>query len=49
MSSEIVKNVNPDLDLERKKCTFDVEELAIWWNGGKDELLQKRETGKCSI
>ena len=47
MSSEIVKNVNPDLVLERKKCTFDVEELAKWWNGGEQELLKKHEMGLC--
>ena len=44
---DLVKKVNPDLDNERKKCTFDVEELARWWNGGEQKLLEKRERGWC--
>ena len=38
--------VNPDLDKERKSCSFNVDELAIWWNGGELKLKEKRERGK---
>lgn len=38
--------VNPDLANERKKCTFDVEELAKWWWNGAEELKEKRKIGE---
>lgn len=41
-----VTTVNPDLENERKKCTFDVEEFARWWNDGAENLQAKRESGK---
>lgn len=37
--------VNQDLENERKKCTFDVEEMARWWNDGEENLKAKRESG----
>lgn len=40
--------LNPDLENERKTCSFDVEELARWWNGGEQKLLEKRERGEKS-
>lgn len=40
--------LNPDLENERKTCAFDVEELARWWNGGEQKLLEKRERGEHS-
>lgn len=38
--------VNPDLEKERKKCTFNREELSIYWIGSKDKLEEKRARGK---
>lgn len=40
------KKVNPDLLKERKKCTFNVEELTTWWCNGQQKLKEKRERGK---
>ncbi|XP_063700828.1 probable peroxisomal acyl-coenzyme A oxidase 1 [Culicoides brevitarsis] len=39
----MAKKVNPDIAKERKKCTFDVEEMACWWNNGAQKLKEKRE------
>lgn len=41
--------LNPDLENERKTCAFDVEELARWWNGGEQKLLEKRERGEHTL
>lgn len=38
--------VNPDLEKERKTCTFDREELATYWIGGQSKLEEKRARGK---
>lgn len=38
--------INPDLDNERRKCAFDVEDWARWWNGGEQKLLEKRDRGE---
>lgn len=38
--------INPDLEKERRTCAFNVEELAIWWNGGELKLREKRERGE---
>lgn len=37
--------INPDLEKERKKCTFDVEELAKYWIGDQQKLEEKRARG----
>lgn len=39
------KTINPDLDKERQKCTFDVEELARYWHGDQNKLNEKRARG----
>lgn len=39
------KTLNPDLDRERRRCTFDVEELARYWYGGQNKLDEKRARG----
>jgi len=36
------KTINPDLENERKKCTFDVEEFARYWIGDQNKLDEKR-------
>uniref|UniRef100_A0A1L8DZK4 Acyl-coenzyme A oxidase n=1 Tax=Nyssomyia neivai TaxID=330878 RepID=A0A1L8DZK4_9DIPT len=36
------EKINPDIDNERKKCTFLVEDFAEFWNGGKEKLAEKR-------
>lgn len=40
------KKINPDLLKERKKCSFNVEELATWWCNGPQKLKEKRERGE---
>lgn len=45
-SIPIPTKVNPDLEHERKKCTFDVEELARYWIGDQNKLDDKRARGK---
>lgn len=37
--------INPDLANERRKCTFDVEELARYWVGDQVKLEEKRARG----
>lgn len=45
MPASTAAAVNPDLENERNKCNFNVEEMAEWWNGGKQKLIEKRELG----
>ena len=45
MAKALVSNVNPELENERKKCTFNIEEFARWWKGGEAALYKKREIG----
>lgn len=45
MSSTKV-TINADLANERRKCTFDVEELARYWIGDQVKLEEKRARGK---
>lgn len=45
MPAATVGKVNPDLENERKRCNFDVDEMARWWNGGEQKLIKKREMG----
>lgn len=40
---KIPNTVNPDLENERKKVTFNVEEFSEWWYGGKEKLKERRE------
>lgn len=40
------KTINSDLEKERRKCTFDVEELARYWIGDQSKLEEKRARGK---
>ena len=44
--SIIPKTVNPDLASERKNCSFDPNEFAIWYWGGKEMLAEKRFVGE---
>lgn len=37
------KTINPDLEKERQKCSFDVEEFTRYWYG--DKLEEKRARG----
>lgn len=39
------KTINPDLEKERQKCTFDVEEFARYWIGDQTKLDEKRARG----
>ncbi|XP_061392971.1 probable peroxisomal acyl-coenzyme A oxidase 1 [Musca vetustissima] len=38
----IPKTINPDLQKERNAATFDTEDFAVWWCGGKEKLKFKR-------
>lgn len=40
------KKVCEDLVKERKKCTFNVEELTRLIDGGEDKTMERREVGK---
>lgn len=48
VTSKKPAKINPDLEKERKTCSFNVDELAVWWNGGELKLREKRERGKLS-
>lgn len=43
---EISGKVNKDLINERKRCSFDVEEMAKWWCDGEEKLQHKRKLGE---
>lgn len=43
---EIPKSVNPDIAIERKNASFDSEEMAAWFYGGRGMLDMKRLIGK---
>lgn len=46
MSSAVLKKVNPDLQEERKKCTFNQEEFTNWYHGGAKKVEEKRWRGE---
>lgn len=39
--------VNPDLEKERQKCSFNGEELTNWWYGSAAEVQKRRAIGEC--
>lgn len=39
------KSVNPDLDRERKKASFNPREFADWWHEGANVVDTKRKIG----
>lgn len=45
----VKQTVNPDLENERRKCTFDVGELARYWIGDQTKLNEKRSRGELSL
>ena len=40
---------NPDLERERKKCSFDPMELTHLLDGGPEKTEERKERGKCVI
>lgn len=38
--------INPDLEEERKKVAFKVEEFTNWYHGGADKVADKRFLGE---
>lgn len=38
--------INPDLEEERKKVAFNVEEFTNWYHGGADKVADKRFLGE---
>lgn len=45
MPIKLKGEINLDLINERKRCTFDVEEMSRWWYGGEQKLMEKRQRG----
>lgn len=41
-----VAKINPDLQEERDKIPFDIEEFTKWYFGGADKVEEKRFLGK---
>lgn len=37
--------VNPDLERERKKCTFNTQELTHLLDGGPEKTAERKERG----
>lgn len=44
----MASKVNPDIQEEREKVTFDINEFTNWFHGGKDKVEEKRFLGKFS-
>lgn len=42
----VVSKVNKDLQEERDKVIFNVEEFTNWYHGGADKVKEKRFFGK---
>lgn len=38
--------VNKDLQKERDECTFDVQEMVTFIDGGKERTLERKQRGK---
>lgn len=45
----MTKKVNQDLNEERQKITFNVEEFTKWYYGGEANVKDKRYVGKSSV
>lgn len=43
------KTINSDLEKERRKCTFDIEEFAQYWYGDPNKLEEKRQRGMLTV
>ena len=41
--------MNPDIEIERKNCKFDVNEFTLCWVGGKKKMDEKRTRGEFYI
>lgn len=41
--------INPDIQKERNGSSLNVEEFAVWWNGGSENLKSKREIEKLFL
>lgn len=44
-----IQKMNPDIEVERKNCSFDVNEFSVWWNGGQKKLDDKRSRGRPKL
>lgn len=45
MENKNNQKINPDLQEERDKVSFDVSEFSKWYHGGEDKLEEKRFLG----
>lgn len=45
----IPKKINPDIEIERRNCSFDSNEFAEWIWGSKEMLAEKRFVGKLRL
>lgn len=41
--------INPDIQEERDKVSFNVEEFTNWYYGGADSVKEKRFLGKTFV
>ena len=45
----VVSKINPDIQEEREKVGFDVEEFTNWYHGGAKNVEEKRFYGKTDF
>lgn len=41
--------VNPDLAMERAKCSFNILEVTHIIDGGEQNTLQRKKIGECNL
>lgn len=44
-----MNKVNKDLQKERDKCTFDVQEMITFVDGGRERTLERRQRGEIVV
>lgn len=42
---EVLSKCNPDIERERKKCTFSTKELTIFLDKGEDKVQERKALG----
>lgn len=42
-----LSKLNKDIQEERDKVSFEIEEFTNWYYGGKEKVDEKRFLGKC--
>lgn len=49
MDNKKNQKINPDLQEERNKVSFDVTEFSKWYHGGEEKLEEKRFLGNDHV